>query len=279
MTCLEDILKVNNLTISYRTLRGKVKAVENVSFNLGKGKILAVVGETGSGKTTIGLAILRILPPNAVIEKGEIWFNGKNILDLDEDAMRRIRGKEISIIFQEPKITLNPVLKIGEQIAEVPIEHLGLDKKEAYRLARKMLERTGVPDPDRVMKSYPHELSGGMAQRVVISIAMILRPKLLVADEPTSALDVSVQAQVLDLIQELVRETGTSVIFITHDLSLAAEIADEILVMYYGKVVEYGDVFEIFKTPKHPYTKALLNAIPRIGFRGKLKSLEEMINE
>lgn len=279
MTCLEDILKVNNLTISYRTLRGKVKAVENVSFNLGKGKILAVVGETGSGKTTIGLAILRILPPNAVIEKGEIWFNGKNILDLDEDAMRRLRGKEISIIFQEPKITLNPVLKIGEQIAEVPIEHLGLDKKEAYRLARKMLERTGVPDPDRVMKSYPHELSGGMAQRVVISIAMILRPKLLVADEPTSALDVSVQAQVLDLIQELVRETGTSVIFITHDLSLAAEIADEILVMYYGKVVEYGDVFEIFKSPKHPYTRALLNAIPRIGFRGRLKSLEEMINE
>jgi len=279
VTCLEDILKVNNLTISYRTLRGKVKAVENVSFNLGKGKILAVVGETGSGKTTIGLAILRILPPNAVIEKGEIWFNGKNILDLDEDAIRRIRGKEISIIFQEPKITLNPVLKIGEQIAEVPIEHLDLDKKEAYRLARKMLERTGVPDPDRVMKSYPHELSGGMAQRVVISIAMILRPKLLVADEPTSALDVSVQAQVLDLIQELVRETGTSVIFITHDLSLAAEIADEILVMYYGKVVEYGDVFEIFKSPKHPYTRALLNAIPRIGFRGRLKSLEEMINE
>lgn len=279
MTCLGDILKVNNLTVSYRTLRGKVKAVENVSFNLGKGKILAVVGETGSGKTTIGLATLRILPPNAVIEKGEIWFNGKNILDLDEDAMRRLRGKEISIIFQEPKITLNPVLKIGEQIAEVPIEHLGLDKKEAYRLARKMLERTGVPDPDRVMNSYPHELSGGMAQRVVISIAMILRPKLLVADEPTSALDVSVQAQVLDLIQELVRETGTSVVFITHDLSLAAEIADEILVMYYGKVVEYGDVFEIFKSPKHPYTKALLNAIPRIGFRGRLKSLEEMINE
>jgi ABC-type dipeptide/oligopeptide/nickel transport system ATPase component len=276
---LEDILKVNNLTVSYRTLRGKVKAVENVSFNLGKGKILAVVGETGSGKTTIGLAVLRILPPNAVIEKGEIWFNGKNILDLDEDDMRRIRGKEISIIFQEPKITLNPVLKIGEQIAEVPIEHLGLDKKEAYRLARKMLERTGVPDPDRVMNSYPHELSGGMAQRVVISIAMILRPKLLVADEPTSALDVSVQAQVLDLIQELVRETGTSVIFITHDLSLAAEIADEILVMYYGKVVEYGNVFEIFKSPKHHYTKALLNAIPRIGFRGRLKSLEEMINE
>jgi ABC-type dipeptide/oligopeptide/nickel transport system ATPase component len=279
VTCLEDILKVNNLTVSYRTLRGKVKAVENVSFNLGKGKILAVVGETGSGKTTIGLATLRILPPNAVIEKGEIWFNGKNILDLDEDAMRRLRGKEISIIFQEPKITLNPVLKIGEQIAEVPIEHLGLDKKEAYRLARKMLERTGVPDPDRVMNSYPHELSGGMAQRVVISIAMILRPKLLVADEPTSALDVSVQAQVLDLIQELVRETGTSVIFITHDLSLAAEIADEILVMYYGKVVEYGDVFEVFKSPKHPYTRALLNAIPRIGFRGRLKSLEEMINE
>lgn len=279
MTCLEDILKVNNLTVSYRTLRGKVKAVENVSFNLGKGKILAVVGETGSGKTTIGLATLRILPPNAVIEKGEIWFNGKNILDLDEDAMRKLRGKEISIIFQEPKITLNPVLKIGEQIAEVPIEHLGLDKKEAYRLARKMLERTGVPDPDRVMNSYPHELSGGMAQRVVISIAMILRPKLLVADEPTSALDVSVQAQVLDLIQELVRETGTSVIFITHDLSLAAEIADEILVMYYGKVVEYGDVFEVFKSPKHPYTRALLNAIPRIGFRGRLKSLEEMINE
>lgn len=276
---MEDILKVNNLTVSYRTLRGKVKAVENVSFNLGKGKILAVVGETGSGKTTIGLAVLRILPPNAVIEKGEIWFNGKNILDLDEDDMRRIRGKEISIIFQEPKITLNPVLKIGEQIAEVPIEHLGLDKKEAYRLARMMLERTGVPDPDRVMNSYPHELSGGMAQRVVISIAMILRPKLLVADEPTSALDVSVQAQVLDLIQELVRETGTSVIFITHDLSLAAEIADEILVMYYGKVVEYGNVFEIFKSPKHPYTKALLNAIPRIGFRGRLKSLEEMINE
>jgi len=273
------LLEVKELSVYYRTLRGFVKAVEKVSFSLERGRVLAIVGETGSGKTTVGLSILRILPPNALVQSGEILFEGRDLLRLRESEMRRLRGREISVIFQEPRVALNPVIKVGDQIAEVPMEHLGMSRKEAYQLAREMLEKTRVPDPDRVMNSYPFELSGGMAQRVVISIAMILKPKLLIADEPTSALDVSVQAQVLDLMQELVKETGTSVIFITHDLSLAAEIADEILVMYYGKVVEYGSVFEVFKNPQHFYTRALLGAIPRIGYRGRLRSLEEIVHE
>jgi len=273
------LLEVKELSVYYRTLGGFVKATEKVSFSLERGRVLAIVGETGSGKTTVGLSILRILPPNAMVQSGEILFEGRDLLRLRESEMRRLRGREISVIFQEPRVALNPVIKVGDQIAEVPMEHLGMSRKEAYQLAREMLEKTRVPDPDRVMNSYPFELSGGMAQRVVISIAMILKPKLLIADEPTSALDVSVQAQVLDLMQELVKETGTSVIFITHDLSLAAEIADEILVMYYGKVVEYGSVFEVFKNPQHFYTRALLGAIPRIGYRGRLRSLEEIVHE
>lgn len=270
------LLDIKNLSVHYKTLRGVVRAVEDVSLEIDRGRVLAIVGETGSGKTTIGLTVLRILPPNAIIKSGEVLYLGRDLLRLGNEEMRRLRSKEISIIFQEPKITLNPIMKIGEQIAEVPMEHEGLSKKEALQLAREMLRKTGIPDPDRVMNSYPHELSGGMAQRVVISIAMILKPKLLVADEPTSALDVSIQAQVLDLITELVRETGTSVIFITHDLSLAAEIADDVAVMYYGKIVERGNIYDIFKSPKHPYTRALLSAIPRVGFRGRLHGLDEV---
>jgi len=270
------LVKVENLTIHYQTLRGLVKAVENVSFELEKGKILAIIGETGSGKTTVGLAIIRLLAPNSRIVSGKILFNGTNLLELSENEMRKIRGNKISIIFQEPKISLNPVIPVGKQLMEIPEEHLGMDKKKAYELSKNMLKKMGLGDPERIMKSYPHELSGGMAQRVMIAMALMLKPKLLIADEPTSALDVTVQAQVIELMKNMVKEVGSSVIFITHDLALAAEFADYIVVMYRGKIVEKGEIEEIFYNPRHPYTQGLLQAIPKIGVREKLKPLEEI---
>ena len=272
-----SLLKVENLTVHFKTLRGIVRAVENVSFSLEKGRVLAVVGETGSGKTTVGLAIMRLLAPNAYIKSGRILFNGVDLLRLPDSEIRKLRGSKISIIFQEPKINLNPVLTIGRQLMEIPEEHLGLSREEAYKMSIEMLRKTGFGDPERIMRSYPHELSGGMAQRVMIAMALMLKPQLLIADEPTSALDVTVQAQVIELMKQLVRELGTSVIFITHDLALAAEFADEVVVLYKGRVVETGSIEEIFYAPKHPYTKALLQAIPRIGFRGRLKSIEELV--
>ena len=270
------LLRVEDLTIDFRTLRGIVHAVKHVGFELERGEILAIVGETGSGKTTVGLSIIRLLAPNARVVSGRIWFDGRELLELPEEEMRRIRGREISIIFQEPRVSLNPVLTVGEQLMEIPREHMGVSKQEAYQMAREMLRKTGMGDPDRVMRSYPHELSGGMAQRVMIAMALMLRPKLLIADEPTSALDVTVQAQVMELMKQLVREVGSSVIFITHDLALAAEFADRVLVMYLGEVVEQASIYDVFYRPQHRYTRALIQAIPRIGFRGRLKPLEEI---
>ncbi len=270
---MTTLLKVEDLTLDFVSLRGYVKALKGVSFEIQEKEIMALVGETGSGKTVTSLSIMRLLPPNAIIKKGRIFFQGKNILELSKEEIRKIRGQEISMIFQEPKVSLNPVLTIGTQIMEIPEEHLGATKKEAYEMSVDILKKVGLPDPDRIMKSYPHELSGGMAQRVMISMALLLKPKLLIADEPTSALDVTVQAQVMELMKQLVKETGSSVLFITHDLALAAEFADKVTVMYYGEIVEQGSIYDIFYEPKHPYTKALLECIPRIGYRGRLKTL------
>jgi len=267
------VLRIEDLTVNFTTLRGYVKALENVSLEIGEREVMALVGETGSGKTTIGLAIMRLLPPNAIVKSGRILFNGVDLLKLCDEEMRRIRGSKISMIFQEPRISLNPVLTVGKQLMEIPEEHLNATKKEAYEMSVEALRKVGLADPERIMRSYPHELSGGMAQRVMIAMAMMLKPKLLVADEPTSALDVTVQAQVIDLMRKLVRDTGSSVLFITHDLSLAAEFADKVTVIYRGRIVEKGDIYSIFYEPKHPYTKSLLEAIPRIGCRKRLKPI------
>ena len=257
------LLKVENLKVYFETIYGSVKAVDGVSFEMSKGEILGLIGESGSGKTTLGLAILRILPPNGRIVSGKILFENRNLLELDEEEMRKIRGKDIAMIFQDPMTTLNPTMRIGEHIAEALMIHYKLSKEEAWERAVEALEAVGIPR-NRAM-DYPHQLSGGMRQRVMIAIAYALKPKLLIADEPTTALDVIVQDQILDLIKDLRSKQGTSIIFITHDLSITADIADRMIIMYAGKIVELGDVEQIYYEPKHPYTKGLIKSIPKIG--------------
>ena len=257
------LLKVENLKVYFETIYGSVKAVDGVSFEMSRGEILGLIGESGSGKTTLGLAILRILPPNGRIVSGKILFENRNLLELDEEEMRKIRGKDIAMIFQDPMTTLNPTMRIGEHIAEALMIHYKLSKEEAWERAVEALEAVGIPR-NRAM-DYPHQLSGGMRQRVMIAIAYALKPKLLIADEPTTALDVIVQDQILDLIKDLRNKQGTSIIFITHDLSITADIADRMIIMYAGKIVELGDVEQIYYEPKHPYTKGLIKSIPKIG--------------
>jgi len=258
------LLEVRDLIVHFYTREGVVKALDGVMLRVGRGEIVSLVGETGSGKTVTALSIMRLLDHNARIVRGEVLFEGRNLLQLSEEEMRRIRGREISMIFQEPKSALNPVLTVGFQLREA-LEAHGEEGEAALEKVLSMLRRVGLPDPERLVNRYPHELSGGMAQRVMIAMALLMRPKLLIADEPTSALDVTVQAQILELIQSLVREMNTSVLFITHDLGVAAEISDRIAVMYAGVVVEQGNVYDVFEEPLHPYTRGLLAAIPRPG--------------
>ncbi len=271
---MKPLLEIKNLHLVFHTFRGDLKALYGVNLKIYPGEVLALVGESGSGKTITALSILRLLDPTAEITNGEILFNGRDILKLPYDELVKIRGKEISMIFQEPRSALNPVMKIGDQLIEALTAHTDISLDNAKEQAIKLLKRVGLPDPERIMSSYPHELSGGMAQRVMIAMALLLKPKLLIADEPTTALDVTIQAQILDLLRELVREYGLSVLFITHNLAVAAEIADRIAVMYAGLVVEVGDVHTIFRKPKHPYTIGLLKSIPRIGLEGELYSME-----
>jgi len=262
----ERLLSVKDLKVHFYTLDGVVKAVENASFDIDAGENFGLVGESGCGKSTTGLTILRLLPPNATVKGGSIIFNGVDLLKVPEKNMRKIRGKEISIIFQDPSTSLNPLFSVGEQLSDVFRTHYNIkDKEELKKRALEILQEVRLPDPERVYDMYPHELSGGMQQRAVIAIALSTRPKLLIADEPTTMLDVTIQAQILDLILELKRKLNLSILFITHNLGIIAEICDRLAIMYAGTVVEEGSVEQVFESPMHPYTRGLLAAVPKIA--------------
>ena len=261
----DALLEIKNLKTYFYTDEGISKAVGGVDLVINRGEILGVIGESGSGKSVTALSVIQLvaIPPGKIVS-GEIWFEGKNLLEMSLDEIRRIRGNKISMIFQEPMTSLNPVLTIGNQIIENIVTHQKLDKPLARERAIEMLKLVGIPSPRRRIDEYPHQLSGGMRQRAMIAMALSCRPKLLIADEPTTALDVTIQAQILELIRKMRKEIGMAVMMITHDLAVIAEVADNVAVAYGGKVMEYGDVISIFKDPLHPYTKALYNSIPRI---------------
>ena len=261
----DRLLDVNGLKTYFDTDEGTVKAVDGVSFHIDKGETLAVVGESGSGKSVTSLSTMRLIPtPPGRIAGGEILFNGEDLVKKTEREMRKIRGNDISMIFQEPMTSLNPVYTVGDQIAEAIVLHQGKTNRQAMQMATEMLELVGIPEPAKRVKNYPHQMSGGMRQRVMIAMALSCGPQLLIADEPTTALDVTIQAQILELMKKLQREIGMSILFITHDLGVVAEIADRVVVMYAGRAVEEGDVVPIFTKPKMPYTMGLLNSVPRV---------------
>jgi peptide/nickel transport system ATP-binding protein len=257
------LLKIQDLKVHFYTLRGVVHALERVSFELKRQETLGLAGETGCGKSVTARSVLRLIDPPGKILKGRIIFEGQDLLSLDEAAMRRIRGGEISMIMQEPKMSLNPVIRVGEQIAETLIIHdKTLNRRSARTQAEEMLAQLGIPDPTRMARRYPHELSGGMSQRIMIAMMLVTSPKLLIADEPTSALDVTIQAQILELIKKLIRDSKTSVLMITHDLGVMAETCDRVAIMYAGDMVEMGSVRSVLKNPQHPYTQGLLQTVP-----------------
>ena len=275
MNTNNTLIKLEDLKTYFYTEDGTVPAVDGVSFSIEAGKTMGLVGESGCGKSVTSLSIMRLIPPPGKITGGKIIFNGIDLLDLPESEMRRIRGNKISMIFQEPMTSLNPVFTIGSQIAEVIQLHQGLDKNSAMEKAIEMMKLVGIPSPELRAKDYPHQLSGGMRQRIMIAMALACNPKLLIADEPTTALDVTIQAQILELIKELREKLGMSVLLITHNLGVVAETADNVAVMYAGKIVEYGTVRDIFKNPVHPYTWGLLQAIPRLDTtRERLLTIE-----
>jgi len=259
----EPLLKVQDLKVYFYTLRGVVHALERIAFSLNRQETLGLAGETGCGKSVTARSILRLIDPPGRIISGSISFDGQDLLALDEAAMRKIRGSKISMIMQEPKMSLNPVIRVGEQIAEtLTIHDRSLNRRSARKLAIDMLAQLGIADPTRIVRRYPHELSGGMCQRVMIAMMLVTRPQLLIADEPTSALDVTIQAQILELIQKLIREIKTSVLMITHDLGVMAETCDRVAIMYAGDMVEMGSVRSVLKDPQHPYTQGLLQTVP-----------------
>jgi peptide/nickel transport system ATP-binding protein/oligopeptide transport system ATP-binding protein len=259
------LLQVNDLKTHFFLDNGVVPAVDGVSFHLNRGETLAVVGESGSGKSITANSIMRLIPsPPGKIVGGRILFEGEDLLAKPEKEMRRIRGNHISMIFQEPMTSLNPVFRVGDQISESLMLHQGLKKKEALEKAVEMLRVTGIPSPEKRVQDFPHQMSGGMRQRVMIAMALCCRPRLLIADEPTTALDVTIQAQILDLMRELRDQFNTAIIIITHDLAVVAEMADRAVVMYAGKMVEEARVEELFDSPLHPYTRGLLSSIPRM---------------
>lgn len=263
MKSAETILEIRDLQTSFFVDGEEIKAVDGVTLSIPKGQTLGVVGESGSGKSIMSLSILRLIQKPGKIVGGKIEFKGKNLLQLSEAEMRNIRGNQISMIFQEPMTSLNPVYTVGEQIAEAYQVHQNLSKKKAMEKAVDMLKMVGIPSPEKRVNQYPFELSGGMRQRVMIAIALACSPELLIADEPTTALDVTIQAQILELIKELQQNLGMSVIMITHDLGVVAETCNYVAVMYCGNIVEYTDVRTLFHDPKHPYTVGLLNSLPR----------------
>ncbi|HOD15866.1 MAG TPA: ABC transporter ATP-binding protein [Spirochaetota bacterium] len=266
------ILEVNHLSVKFAMSGGDVLAVRDVSFKLHRGRTMGFVGESGCGKSVTAYSILRLVPPPGVIHSGNIMYDGRDIVRMEEDEIRKIRGKEIAMIFQEPMTSLNPVFTVGYQIAESIMLHLGKSRREADEYAAELLNSVGIPDAAKRLRSYPHELSGGMRQRAMIAMALSTSPSILIADEPTTALDVTIQAQILDLLLKLQEERKMSLLLITHDLGIVANIADEIAIMYAGEIVEYGRTPDVFRKPGHPYTRGLFRAIPRIG--GKQKELQ-----
>ena len=262
----ENLLSIKNLKTHFTVGKSVVKAVDGVSFNLEAGKTFAIVGESGSGKSITALSIMGLLPNNlAQTERGEILFDNKNLIDLEENEMRKIRGNRISMIFQEPMTSLNPVYDLSFQISETIILHQKKSKEQARKIAIEMLDLVGIPEPQKRIDSYPHELSGGMRQRAMIAMALSCNPKILIADEPTTALDVTIQAQIIDLMQELQKKLGMSIIFITHDLGVVSEISDHVMVMYLGNVMEIAETSELFNNPLHSYTKSLIDIAPQIS--------------
>lgn len=269
------MLEVRNLVTQFKTDEGTLTAVDNVSFKVEAGKTLGIVGESGCGKSVTSLSIMRLIQPPGKMASGQIFFQGQDLLTLSEEKMRDIRGNSIGMIFQEPMTSLNPVFTCGDQIEEaLRVHQVGLSKEALKAKAIEMIKMVGIPAPEKRYNEFPHQLSGGMRQRIMIAMAMCCNPKLLIADEPTTALDVTIQAQILDLMRNLQKSYGTGLILITHDLGVVAEMCDHVVVMYAGKVVESGTVFEIFENPKHPYTKGLLESIPHFESGQRLERLK-----
>ncbi|WP_456318159.1 ABC transporter ATP-binding protein [Priestia megaterium] len=262
---MEKMLQIKNLHVQFSTYGGRVQAVRGVSFDLHKGETLAIVGESGCGKSVTSQSIMRLIPtPPGRITSGSILFKGQDLTKLSEKKMRDVRGADISMIFQDPMTALNPTLRVGEQIAENIMQHENISKEKAKEKAFEMLELVGIPNPKERLKQYPHEFSGGMRQRIVIAMALVCNPEVLIADEPTTALDVTIQAQILELFKDIQQKTDVSIVLITHDLGVVAQVADRVAVMYAGKIVEIGTRRDIFYTPQHPYTKGLLRSVPRL---------------
>ena len=260
----DPLLSIKNLTVVFKTRLGEVPVIDDVSFSIAPGEILGIVGESGCGKTMTSLAIMRLMPEQGKVSSGSIRLSGEDLVVASEARMRGLRGNEISMVFQEPMTSLNPVFSVGEQIAEVLKAHQGLSKSEAREHAVELLESVKIPLPSRRANDYPHQLSGGMRQRVMIAIALACKPKVLIADEPTTALDVTVQAHIFELLHELRDQTGTSIILITHDMASVAEMAERVMVMYAGRKVEEGPVEEILTNPLHPYTQGLIRCVPHL---------------
>ncbi len=274
----EEILKVEHLTVSFTTKRGTAKAVNDVSFTLRKGEILGLVGESGCGKSVTSKSILRILPPEIAKVSGQVLYKGTDILGLPLKELEKYRGNQISMIFQEPMVSLDPLFSVGNQLREVLMIHEKMTRAEADQKVLEMLKEVGIPSPEIRIKQYPFEMSGGMRQRVMIAMALLLHPDILIADEPTTALDVTIQAQILKLLKDINKKFGTAIILITHDLGVIAECADEVAVMYAGRIVEKATVREIFKDPKHPYTKGLLRSVPTLEKQeGELHSITGIV--
>lgn len=261
----DPILVVNNLSTRFDTRAGSALAVDDISMSIKPGETLCIVGESGCGKSITALSIMGLVPHPGSVIAGEVMFRGEDLRNKNERQLAKYRGNLISMIFQDPSSALNPVHTVGRQIAEVYRLHKGMNKKQAHAASVAMLTATGIPDPETRMRAYPHEMSGGMAQRIMIAMALACQPEVLIADEPTTALDVTIQAQILDLMRDLQTKTGTATILITHDLGVVAEMADHVAVMYAGQIVEFADVKTLFKSPQHPYTQALLRSIPVIG--------------
>lgn len=285
---MSHLLEVKNLQTNFPTRAGVVKAVNDVSFHLDAGELVGLVGESGCGKSITSLSIMRLIAPPGTIAGGEIWFKGanypsaENLLKASDERMRDIRGNDIAMIFQDPMTSLNPVYTVGEQIAEALRLHRGLSRKQAYEAAIEAMKEVAMPSPERRVDDYPHQLSGGMRQRVMIAMALACDPELLIADEPTTALDVTIQAQILELIDNLRKTRKLAVLLITHDLGVVAEVADRVAVMYTGRIVEEANVEEIFERPRHPYTQGLLRSVPKLTIEGitraeRLETIEGIV--